>query len=295
MLDPHRLTVFRSVVASGSISGAAQLLGYTPSAVSQQITTLQKETGLVLLDRVGRGVEPTPAGRRLADEAEGVLAQLSALDTTVTNMRAGRSARLTINAFASVGTHWMPHVVAALTKEFPETSIRMRLEEQLASLGPTRPDLAVLVKFKGEQQFAGYHEHELVTEPYVVVLPADHDLADRRSLRLVDLAELAWVDNDVHRGPCRAATMAACRAAGFAPKFVVETTDYPSALAFVAQGIGLTVIPRLGSRSLPQGTVAVAIDEPTPRRMVAVQVKDTVAQTRVVQRALALLREQAGR
>src|SRR5262249_9951777 len=68
MLDAHRLRVFRAVVAAGSINGAAASLGYTPSAVSQHVAALQRETGLALVERNGRGIVPTPAGRHFADE-----------------------------------------------------------------------------------------------------------------------------------------------------------------------------------------------------------------------------------
>ena len=72
MLDIQRLRVFRAVVASGSVQAAADHLGYTPSAVSQSLTTLQRETGLVLFEKAGRGIAPTPTARVLAVESEEV-------------------------------------------------------------------------------------------------------------------------------------------------------------------------------------------------------------------------------
>ena len=92
MPDLHRLRVLRTVVATGSVRAAAGALGFTPSAVSQQLTVLQRETGLVLLRRRGRGLEPTVAGRTLAAAAEPLLAELANVQTLVADRRAGRSA-----------------------------------------------------------------------------------------------------------------------------------------------------------------------------------------------------------
>src|SRR5918997_2989475 len=99
MLDVHRLRVFRSVVASGSVAAAATNLGYTPSAVSQHVSALQRETGLMLLERAGRGVRPTAAGLALAAQADGVLVRLGEAESVVSDLRAGRTGRLSIAYF----------------------------------------------------------------------------------------------------------------------------------------------------------------------------------------------------
>ncbi len=291
MIDTHRLMIFRSVVASGSVNRAAAVLGYTPSAVSQHLAALQRETGLKLVERVGRGIEPTPAGRVLAAEATRVLEQIDALGATVDDLRDGTSQRLSMSGFASAGTAWMPDVVATLTTEFPDTRVLLRIEEETIDIERGRPDIALVVRL-GDRvpTVAGYTEHSLLTEPYVVVLPEGHELAGRTSIDVAELAAYRWVDNDVHLGACRQATIDACAAAGFTPKFVVETTDHPAALRFVARGIGLTVLPRLGAVELPSGTVAVPLVNPTPQRTICALVKDSQACAPVVIRTLELLR-----
>src|SRR5262249_61912740 len=108
MLDAHRLRVFRAVVAAGSINGAAATLGYTPSAVSQHVAALQRETGLVLVERNGRGIVSTPAGRLFAEESRHALERLAALESGAAGLPAGRSGRLTISVFASGGAPWGP-------------------------------------------------------------------------------------------------------------------------------------------------------------------------------------------
>lgn len=295
MLDAHRLMIFRSVAATGSVAAAAANLGYTPSAVSQHVAALQRETGLKLLERVGRGVALTPAGRVLATEADGVLGVLNDLGATVEDLRAGKANRITMNAFATVGTHWMPTVVQTLSAEFPDTRVRLRIEDEVTEVAARRPDIAVAVRRDEGQAAAvqGFSHEDLVVESYVAVVPQGHAFAGRETIDMAELDGERWIDNDVRRGPCRQTVIDACAAAGFTPRFVVETTDYPSALRFVARGVGVTVLPRLGAAELPEGAVAVDVCNPAPRRTIGAYVKDSECRNPVVRRAMHLLREAA--
>src|SRR6201996_4466659 len=110
MIDVQRLRVFRAVVASGSVQAAADHLGYTPSAVSQQISALQRETGLVLFEKAGRGIAPTPAAEVLAAESEELMGSLSRLGGVVDHLREGHTGSLTIGTFDSAAEFWLPHV-----------------------------------------------------------------------------------------------------------------------------------------------------------------------------------------
>lgn len=292
VLDLHRLRVFRAVVATGSVSGAAASLGYTPSAISQHLSALQRETGLTLMERSGRGVVPTAAGAALAAELGSVFGRLAEVDRVVGDLRAGRTGALTIGYFASAGSAWIPPVAAVLVREFPDLRLDLRLDE-LAGDGPVVPDLEIVVEGGPTLLAQGYRQVELLDEPYVVVLPRAHRLAARTGIPLAALREETWVDNDFSRGPCRQAVLDACAAAGFAPAFRIETHDYASATAFVAEGIGITVLPRLGASALPDGVRAVPVAHPVPRRRILLRTRNSVAEHPAVQRATELLRQRA--
>ena len=103
MLDVRRMQVLRAVVTSGSVTAAAAHLGYTPSAVSQQVAALEKEAGIALLERVGRGVRPTAAGRLLTGHAAIIGQHVAEAETALADLRAGRTGRLAVRYFASVG------------------------------------------------------------------------------------------------------------------------------------------------------------------------------------------------
>lgn len=290
MLDVHRLRIFRAVVAAGSINGAASALGYTPSAISQHLTALQKETGLTLVEKRGRGIEPTAAGRTLAEEAAHVLERLAELESLVTDLRSGRVGSLSVSYFASAGAAWIPPIIAAITREYPRLRVDLRLIE-LAHDSSGDPDVEIYVEGAASTSLRGYESVQLVSEPYVVVLPEDHPLAAREQVELAALQDEHWVDNDVSRGPCRQAILDACSTVGFSPGFHIETHDYPTAISFVGAGIGITVLPRLGLGTLPPGLVVRPLINPTPMRTISVRTREAVRDNPAVQRIIALLRE----
>jgi DNA-binding transcriptional LysR family regulator len=295
MLDPQRLRIFRAVTATGSMRQAASNLGYTPSAVSQHVAALQRETGLQLIERAGRGIRPTAAGRAVAESAEQVLVQLAETEATVRRLRQGDLGTLSIQHFVSVGAAWMPQVVATLTREFPDLQLDLRLAEQAGGHTST-PDIEMLVASADTSAARGYDLHGLLDEPFVVVVPAGHPLATQPRISLRDLADEPWVDNDPIAGPCRQLVLDACASVGVTPRFQIEAHDYTTAMAFVAAGVGITVLPRLAYGSGPRpGLVAVELTDPVVTRHLAVQVRSTLSRNVAVRRTLELLREQAAR
>lgn len=279
MLDVHRLRVFGSVVASGSIQAAASNLGYTASAVSQQVAALQRETGLTLVTRVGRGIEPTAAGRSLAAQVDGVLARLGEVETLVGDLRTGRTGSLSLSYFASVGSAWMPRVVRTLVRDFPDVRLDLSLRDDFPTDPSKRADIQVIVEQEALEPPTGLRAHHLLDDPYVAVLPADHPLASREEIELAELANDPWVDNDFAGGWCRRNLVEACHAAGFSAPFSVEAHDYPMAIAFVDAGIGVTILPRLGAVHLPAGVVAVPVTNPTPARSIYALVRSAIEET----------------
>lgn len=286
-MDILRLRVLRAVVATGSIRASAAALGYTPSAVSQQLAALQRETGLRLFERVGRGIEPTAAGRTLAAESETLFEAVSRVEQVAGDLRAGRIGRLRIGYFGSAGAVWLAPTVAVLRAEFPD----LRLDLRMTEFAPADPDVDIFVEEQGDEGHLSSDGRRLVADPYVVVVRLDDPLAERAEVPLVELATRDWVDNDVREGPCRQVVLSACAQAGFVPCFVVEAHDYRTAIAFVATGIGVTVVPSLGVGELPKDLTTVAIVSPTPVRHLSVAVKKSIAEHSAARRIVSLLEE----
>ncbi|MGW0433027.1 LysR substrate-binding domain-containing protein [Micromonospora sp. NPDC003197] len=291
MVDLHRLRVLRSVVATESVNRAAATLGYSPSAISQHLTALQRETGLRLVERQGRGITITAAGRALAAEAERVLDFVGGIDSLVADLRSGRVGSLSIGYFASAGTTWLPAVVGALVKEYPDLRLDLRLND-IGGSGTATADVEVVVGGRPDRAFEGYRLRHLLDDPYVAVLPASHEAAGAATLSLGRLATERWVDSDPHAGYCRQAMLDACAEAGFVPQFRVEAPDYATAITFVAAGVGVTVLPALAVGALPAGVVTIPLVEPTPVRRILVGVSAAMERHPTAQRTVELLRAQ---
>ncbi|MFC6705129.1 LysR family transcriptional regulator [Flexivirga alba] len=292
MLDIHRLRVFRSVVASGSVQGAATHLGYTPSAVSQHINQLQRETGLTLFEKAGRGISPTPTGRLLAQQSDDAMGALARLDNVVTDLRQGRTGSLSIACFSSAGEEWVPRLVAKLQREFKNVLITVDLNEHTEA-ARAECDLDIRTEDLSEKpsHIKGYTRHELTTEPYVVVLPAKHPLADRDEIAMTDLADDPWVDDSNQDQTCGRILRRAIDKSGMSPRTVAECQDHHTSFALVAAGIGVTLAPLLTLGSLPRKARAVPLSSPEIRRGISVHVRDAAAGSPVTRRALELLHE----
>ncbi|MER6958576.1 LysR family transcriptional regulator [Streptomyces sp. NPDC000618] len=277
MLDVRRMQVLRAVVGSGSVTGAAGVLGYTPSAVSQQIAALEKEAGAVLLERVGRGVRPTAAGLLLTEYADSIGRQVAEAEAALADLLAGRTGRLSVRYFATAGAGLVAPAVARLRAAHPGVQIDLKLTadpgDSLAAVREGRADLALLVKGAGGAG-SGVRVVPLLDDPYLAVLPRGHRLAGRRSLRLVELAAEAFVGSE-WPGPCLDAQLDACAAVGFRPRFVVESEDYVTAQGFVAAGLGVSLVPRLGLGSRHPGVVVREVRDPVPVRGICAVVRET--------------------
>jgi DNA-binding transcriptional LysR family regulator len=286
MLDPHRLGVFQSVMVTGSVQEAADNLRMTPSAVSQHIAALQRQTGLDLFDRVGRGIVPTAAAEALIAQAETVLQQWHRLDDYVTDLRDGRTGRLVLGYFPSAGSTLLPSIVRQITAEFPDLVVELVLTEVGAR--STIPDIDVAMDHTENTRRPGYRKVPLTEDPYILAVHHEHPLARRRALTLTDLKGEGWVSNDSFANPGHRIVLAACAAKGFTPRFTVQAQDHHSALGFVAAGVGITVLPRLAARIIPDGVVRVRITDPPVRQLVAM-VREGGVRNAVADRVLDLL------
>ncbi len=286
MLDPHRLGVFQSVMVTGSVQEAADNLRMTPSAVSQHIAALQRQTGLDLFDRVGRGIVPTAAAEALIAQAETVLQQWHRLDDYVADLRDGRTGRLVLGYFPSAGSTLLPSIVRQITAEFPDLVVELVLTEVGAR--STIPDIDVAMDHTENTRRPGYRKVPLTEDPYILAVHHEHPLARRRAVTLTDLKGEGWVSNDSFANPGHRIVLAACAAKGFTPRFTVQAQDHHSALGFVAAGVGITVLPRLAARIIPNGVVRVRITDPPVRQLVAM-VREGGVRNAVADRVLDLL------
>lgn len=291
MLDVRRMQMLAAVVSNGSVTAAAARLGYTPSAISQQVAALEKEAGTELLERVGRGVRPTAAGLLLTEYADAIGRQVAEAETALGDLLAGRTGRLSVRYFATAGARLVAPAVARLRAEHPGVQIDLKLTgpDPLPDVREGRADLALVV---GPSDEDGVRLLHLLDDPYLAVLPAAHPLAARRSIHLTDLADEPWVGSE-WPGPCLEAQLTACATAGFQPRFVVDSEDYATAQGFVAAGLGVTLIPRLGLGGRHPDVAVRQIRSPEPSRSIHAAVRETALPQPALEAFVEALREAA--
>jgi molybdate transport repressor ModE-like protein len=271
MLDVRRMRVLREVAARGSFSAAAEALNFTQSAVSQHVAALERESGATLVERGSRGVRLTEAGQTLVTHADAILARIECAEDELAALAGLRGGRLRLASFQSAGATLVPRAVAEFHERHPEVELGMIEAEPDAASDHLRAgdiDLALVYDF---EVITGMLDGELELTPlvddrYEVILPREHRLAERRQLRLGDLAEEPWVAS-THTCGCRQITERACQDAGFEPRIAFEADETLAAQALVAAGVGVTVLPRLALSTIHPAVVARSLTHAPVRRV----------------------------
>ena len=287
MLDVRRLRVLRAVVDTGSVTGAAARLAYTPSAISQQLSTLERETGLALVERQGRGLRPTAAGRMLATHATAVLDRLAEAEAALGALRDGATGRVTVAAFSTAGSSLVPVALRDFRRGHPGIAVDVAVAEPDDALERVRSGRCDVAVVTGSGDLAGLHCRHLLDDPYRVVLPADHPLAGRDRVKLADLASDAWIGTASAPGYCQQQVVDACTAAGFTLRFAVEADEYPATQGYAAAGLGVALVPLLALGAVAAGVVVRRVDGPEPVRRVAVVTRPALLGTPAVPAMLA--------
>src|ERR1700749_487908 len=205
MLDIRRLRMLHEFAARGSIARTAEALGYTPSAVSQQLAVLEKEAGTPLLDRTARSAGLTDAGKRLAIHAERILAMVEAAEAALSAQAAQPSGRVVVTAFPSAAVAFAPALARSL-REHQQLSLLLREAEpddglQLVRSGEV--EVAIVDDWTGrmsadlEAADAGHgvlSYYHLVRDPLILVVARDHPAADpERPVDLRALRNESWL------------------------------------------------------------------------------------------------------
>jgi DNA-binding transcriptional LysR family regulator len=246
MLNVNRMRVLREVAARGSIAAAAEALYLSPSAVSQQMTTLEREAGVELLERIGRGVRLTPAGERLVAYTEQVLAVLEEAQADVDAVAHGVAGRVHTSAFPTAARALLVPALARIRTQYPRLQLKMVDLEPEDSIPLLRVgDLDILITYEFEMVPArdepGLERVPLLSEPMAIALPRAHRLASG-PVRVSDLKDEQWI---VGRdgSPFLEVQVRVANAAGYEPHVDLHSNDYQVILAAVEAGLGVALVP----------------------------------------------------
>jgi len=248
-IDIRRLRVLRELRERGSVGATASALNLTPSAISQQLAALSREVGAPLLTPHGRGVRLTPQAHLLLEHAAAIDTQLERARTDLAALDAGTVGRVNLGAFASAITGIVAPALRRLRLERPRLVVavhEVEAPECFTRLDAGDLALAVTVDYPGgpHRTDPRYSRQELLDDPMLVALRPDHARAGQAAVALGDLADQTWIVGAV-RGPCQEVACAACTGAGFSPDVRHFVDNWEAALALVASGCGVALVPRL--------------------------------------------------
>lgn len=270
MMDLAALRSLEAVQEHGSVVAAAQALGFTPSAVSQQIKRLERQSGVPLLERVGRGVILSGPGRILVEQGARIAADLERLETDL-HADAGKvTGDLALVGFSTAMRGLIGPVAADLMAVHPGLRVRLReLEpwDAVDAVAGGRADVALVHRWGDVVLEIPEHlERRTVHHDRAdVILRADHRLAGRDRLTPLELADEPWIATPEDT-ICRQWLSRMYGGTGRLPRIEHVSMEFASHLALVSAGLGIALVPRLGRGPLPPDTVAVPVHDPVPAR-----------------------------
>jgi DNA-binding transcriptional LysR family regulator len=270
MIDLPALASLRAVDTYGSVVAAADALGFTPSAVSQQVKRLERQTGVPLLERVGRGVMLTRHGRHLVEAGARLLADLEEVEAGLHRQAGTVAGLLRLAAFSTAMRGLVAPAVRRLRDEHPGLTLALTEREpwdtiDLVASGQT--DLGVVHSWGDLPLEIPDH---LSTTPLArdvadVIVPAGHRLAARSRVSPRDLVDEEWIATP-EGTICRQWLTRMYDGTGRLPRIAHQSLEFDSHLALVRAGLGIALIPRLGRQPLGEGLVGVAAHDPVPTR-----------------------------
>jgi DNA-binding transcriptional LysR family regulator len=278
------------------VTAAAEVLHLTPSAVSQQLAALESEVGQELLERRGRRVAITSAGRLLLAHTDTILAEVERAEDAMRLHANGANGEVRVVAFATAITLLVAPALTRLRETTPGLALVVRDAEGhqgITHLLDGDADLAIAVEHRGsprpdDRRLARI---PLYAEPFVAVLPPAHPAADRDPIELSMLGGDDWVMT-APGNPIRDVVLLACEQAGFQPRIVHQSDDFRAVAALVAAGGGVSLVPRL---AVPESTLALTrpLAEPAPTRRVYAAVRASRADHPLITATLNVLTEVA--
>ncbi|GAA4616718.1 LysR substrate-binding domain-containing protein [Saccharopolyspora hordei] len=273
MLDVRRMLVLVEAAERGSLTAAAEALMITPSAASQQVSRLESEVGQPLLHRLPRGVQLTDAGRALVERGRAIRRELRAAQADLKSLATVDRGTLRLGSFPTASASLLPLALTRFSRKHPgiRTTVRSALFAELVDMLHTgEVELAMLWDYEWNRvDDTSLVVDHLLDDPTVLVVPANSELLEEKTIELADLAEHQWIIRaDNH--PVAEVLRRSCRLAGFEPRISYESHDYQEAQAMVAAGLGIAIAPRLAltNRRHDVRLVSFATDVPAPTRRI---------------------------
>lgn len=306
MLDLKRLQVLHELARQGTLAKTAAALYLTPSAVSQQLTALQRDTGVTLLEHVGRGVHLTPEALRLVEHASAVFDRLELAESDLAAGDGGPRGTVRIASFHTVFLEIAPLALTILAENYPEVDVQLisrEFDEGHAGLLSHEFDLVLGEEYPGSAFPAqsGIHREDFYTDPIRLVVPLDGaptgtEHGNVLPRRLADLKDAPWA-LELPGTRIHAWTVAQCHGAGFEPRVLSRTPDPLLNIQLVRCGHAVAFVPSILGEAQFEGVVPFDLPD-RPSRTLFTEVRagrESHPALRVVREAFTRATETIGR
>ena len=269
-LEMRHLLALVAVVETGTFSKAAEQLGYTQSAVSQQVATLERIVGTPLFERPGgpRPVRLTAAGEVLLTHSRAVLARVSSAATDLRALASGEQGELRVGTLPSVGTKILPRLLGAFRAGWPGIEIVLRESRDCAELihGVETGDIDVTFIDIGPYETGSLEVRPVLDDPMVFLAPAGTPEAGQRTVSIADIAHLPMIGT--RNVGCRQIIEDAFRQAPVSPTYLFRSDDNPTIQGLIGSGMAYAVLPLLTvDENDPNVAIIPIRPKPPPRRL----------------------------
>lgn len=271
MVSLVQLRILDAVHRHGSVTAAARDLHYTQPSLSHHLARLEAETGARLLQRVGRGIRLTEAGRLLAERAAEIIGRVDSAAAELSTLVGLRAGRVRLAGFGSVMSGLVPRAAAVLAERHPGLELGLtdaHPDDALRLLRAGQADVAVIFRYdETAPEEDGVRLRHLLDDPlYLLTGGGGGDDGGTGGGTLADHRDAAWIGGCER---CRAHLVELCERAGFTPRLTSATDDMVVMQSLVAAGLGVTTIPGLALRAHRDPAVTVTRLDVPPRRIVA--------------------------
>lgn len=275
MFDVRRLVVLQEIARAGSLSAAAVALNYTTSAVSQQVTALERDVCCSLLVRGPSGARLTLAGRKLLEHAPAIMGAVAAAERDLASITAARPGVVRIASFASAAAVILPPAIAQVRRALPGVGVELVAvdpDDGVEMLRSGDADAAMVTEVPGERpEFPGINTMGVYNDEFFVVLPLGHRLAGRAEVALAELARDNWVvSTQTGQCPDTRVFRSACQRAGFEPTVSYRAEEYATVQGLVAAGLGVSLVPSLAALGSRPDVAVRRVSGHRPARTVAI-------------------------
>ncbi|MCO8169362.1 LysR substrate-binding domain-containing protein [Pseudomonas sp. 21LCFQ02] len=295
-MDINKLGALRELAVRKTMAAVAEALHVSPSAVSQQISMLEQELSIDLIERRGRGVELTIAGRKLVETANRIFEELESARADMAELKKVVAGDIRVAAFPSVAAALMPKAIKRLHASYPMLEVlfeEMEPEEGMNALRSWQTDIAIIddLNVPAGLLDPGIEITPLIEDVFDVMMSPDHRLAGLEQVTWADLEHELWVMDTASSTYTRMLTDA-CQRSGYSPKIMARCKGYEVTSALIREGCAIAIVPGLRSRFDMQG-VRVCRLVPEIRRRISIAYRRGEKKSPALQVFIRCLKEHA--